>query len=191
MLKQDERFYKSTEIEWRKDIDKSLEFVYEKGRGLTGQVRDISISKNEMMDILKYKEKPTKSLLYALIIHAKRYAIKSGEFYMTYEQITESVHISNSSVSKYLKELVEDGEIIIVRQGEKRNNSYLDLPNKFIIKNSSININIINKNDYIVHSYSNDLYKEYDNNIVNLFNKKELKKQLPDKQYREISRLYA
>jgi hypothetical protein len=191
MFNQNQKLYKSTELEWRKDIKRILEFVYENNRGLMGQVRDISINKNEMMEILKHREKSKKLLFYALIIHAKRYSIKNGEFYMTYEQIAESVHIGRDSIFKYLHELENEGEIIIIRQNEKRNNSYLNLPNKYIIKNSIIQCNNINKNDYIVYSYIKELDKEYDKNIINMFDKKELRTILPNYQYREISKLYT
>lgn len=190
MSKQNKKYYNSTEIEYLKDIKKIVKFVYEKGRGVTGQVRDISINKDEMMEILKHKEKSKKLLFYALIIHAKRYAIKNGEFYMTYQQIIESIKISDKTITKYLNELETDNEIIISRRNEKSNNSHRNLPNKYIINNKNINVNN-NDKQYIVKHNVIDLEKEYNNCIVSLFNKKEIKDILPNRQYRDINKLYS
>lgn len=190
MSKQDKKYYKSTEIEYIKDIQNIIKFVYEKGRGISGQVRDITINKDEMMEILKIKEKSKKLLFYGLIIHAKRYAIKNGEFYMTYQQIIESSHIGRDTINKYLTILEQENEIEIVRRDECRKNSYMKLPNKYIIRNKIICTNN-SKDVYIVNKDKNNLEEEYNNNIINLFTKKEIKKILPDKQYREISKLYV
>jgi len=142
-----------------------------------------------MIEILKHKEKPKKLLFYALIIHAKRYAINNGEFYMTYEQIKESVKITDRTILKYLNELVDDGEIIITRRNE-RCAKYRKFPNKYIISNSIINTNSKSKQEYIIKNNIIDLNEEYNNCIISLFDKKEIKNILPDKQYREINKLY-
>lgn len=188
MLKQNHKYYTSNEIEWRKDIKNIVTFVYKSGRGMNGKVRDITINKDEMLEILKHKEKPKKLLFYALIIHAKRYAIKNGEFYMTYEQIMESIHISDKTITKYLKELSDEREIIITRQNEKSNN-YKNLPNKYIINN--IKISTTNTKQYIIKDNIIELEKEYDNTVINLFTKEEIKTLMPDKQYRILSKLYS
>ena len=194
MSKQSRDFYKATESEYLRDIKNIIKFVYENNRGIKGEVRDISINRDEMNEILKHKEKPKKLLFYALIIHAKRYAINNGEFYMTYEQIMESVKISNGSISKYLLELVDDGEIIITRKNYKGINNK-NLPNKYIINNSKINVNNISSNDDIIKEYivKNNIINldiEYNNTVINLFNKKEIKDILPTRQYNEFTKLY-
>jgi len=189
MFKQSRDFYNSTKSEYLRDIKNIIKFVYEKNRGIKGEVRDISINREEMMEILKHKEKSKKLLFYALIIHAKRYAIKNGEFYMTYEQIIESVSISTGSISKYLLELVNDKEIIITRKNERRM-GYINYPNKYIISNDKINTYNKDVKEYIVKSNLVNLNDEYNNCIVSLFNKKEIKNILPDNQYREINKLY-
>jgi len=189
MFKQSRDFYKATESEYLKDIKNIIKFVYDKNRGIKGEVRDISINRDEMMEILKHKEKPKKLLFYALIIHAKRYAIKNGEFYMTYEQIMESVKISDKTITKYLQELIDDGDIIITRRNQYYN-KYRKFPNKYIISNSKINTNNESKNEYIIKNNIVDLNEEYNNCIINLFTKIEVKNILPDKQFREINKLY-
>jgi len=193
MSKQSRDYYKTSEREYLRDIKNIIKFVYENNRGIKGEVRDISINRDEMMEIIKHKEKPKKLLFYALIIHAKRYAINNGEFYMTYEQIMESVKISNDSISKYLLELVNDGEIIITRKNYKGINNK-NLPNKYIINNSKINVNNISNDDiskeYIIKNNIINLDIEYNNTVINLFNKKEIKGILPTRQYNEFTKLY-
>lgn len=188
MFRQNKMFYNSTEDEYIKDIKNIVKFVYNKGRGMTGRVRDISINKDEMVEILKHKEKSKKLLFYALIIHAKRYSIKNGEFYMTYKQIMESIKISDKTITKYLRELEDEGEIVITRKNQKCS-SNRNFPNKYIIINSKINTNN-NSKEYIIKNNIIDLDKEYNSCIINLFNKKELKDTLPNRQYKEISKLY-
>jgi hypothetical protein len=193
MKKQDKKYYKSDEIEWRKDIQLIVDYVYEKGKGLISNVRDVSINKNEMMEILKLHEKKKKLLFYALIIHFKRYSTKSKEFYMTYKQIMESTGITDKTAKKYLEELQKEGQIKIIRQNQRRNNSYKSLPNKYKIINNKININttIKENNTYIINknitNYSNELNK----NIICLFNRQEIKTIIPYDQYRELIKLYA
>ena len=189
MSKQSRDFYKATESEYLRDIKNIIKFVYENNRGIKGEVRDISINRDEMMEIIKHKEKPKKLLFYALIIHAKRYAINNGEFYMTYKQIAESVKISNDSISKYLLELVNDSEIIITRKNQHCS-KYMSLPNKYIISNRIISTNNKSNKEYIIKNDIVNLNDEYNNCIVSLFNKKEIKNILPDYQYREVNKLY-
>jgi len=189
MSKQSRDFYKTPEREYLRDIKNIIKFVYENNRGIKGEVRDISINRDEMMEIIKHKEKPKKLLFYALIIHAKRYAINNGEFYMTYEQISESVKISDKTITKYLQELVDDGDLIITRRNFHCS-KYMNLPNKYIISNSRINTNNKSEQEYIIKNNVINLNEEYNNCIISLFNKLEVKDMLPTRQYREINKLY-
>ena len=189
MSKQSRDYYKTPEREYLRDIKNIIKFVYENNRGVKGEVRDISINRDEMNEILKHKEKPKKLLFYALIIHAKRYAINNGEFYMTYEQIMESVKISDKTITKYLQELVDDGDLIITRRNFHCS-KYMNLPNKYIISNSRINTNNKSEQEYIIKNNVINLNEEYNNCIISLFNKLEIKDILPTRQYREVNKLY-
>lgn len=190
MLQQDNKYYKASEIEWRKDISLIVEYVYEKGKGLTSNVRDVNINKDEMEEILKHTARKKKLLFYALVIHFKRYATKSKEFYITYKQIHESTGLADDTITKYFKELVDNKQIIITRQAERQKNSCKNLPNKYKIINNKINFNT-NNNTYVVNKNIRDFEKELDKNIINLFTRKEVKELLPYKQYRELIKLYA
>lgn len=190
MNDQNKQYYNSNELEWRKDIKYILKFVYNNCRGLTGSVRDISINKEEMYEILKCKEKSKKLLFFALIIHSKRYSIKNGEFYMSYQTLKESAHIGTDSIHKYLKQLQDENNIKIIRQGKKDKNTKYYLVNKYKITNTKINCNNMEKK-YTIVCTKNNLNDEYNNCMINLFDKKELKKLIPDKQYRVLSKMYA
>lgn len=188
---QDQRYYNSSEIEWRIDIKSILKYVYDNARGLTGVVRDVTINKNEMMEVLKHSARKKKLLFYALIIHSKRYSISSGEFYMTYEQINESTGLADDTITKYIKELSQEGEIEITRQNEKRNHSNKNLPNKYIIKNTNIRANNKEDKQFIVDKNIKNLEQSFNNNVVYLFSKNEIKDIVPYKQYKDFITLYA
>jgi hypothetical protein len=188
---QNEKYYNSSEIEWRNDIKSILEYVYENARGITGIVRDVTINKIEMIEILKHSARKKKLLFYALIIHSKRYSINNGEFYMTYEQIYESTGLADDTITKYIKELLDEGEIEITRQGEKRNHSNKNLPNKYIIKNINIRSNNNQDKNVTIDKHIKNLEKSFNNNVIYLFDKKELKEVLPYRQYKEFITLYA
>lgn len=186
---QDAKYYNATKDECIQDIKEIVEYVYKNNKGLNGIVRDISINKDEMMEIMKFKERKKKLLYFALIIHCKRYSQTNGNFYMTYEQIEESCGVTNKTSQKYIDELVVDSEMEIVRRNKRQNNSFKHLPNMYKIINENIRIN--NNEGHLINKSIMDLDKEFNNTVVELFTKKEIKKLLPDKQYREMSRLYA
>ncbi len=190
MNKQDKKYYNANELVWRKDIKSILEFIYNNCRGLTGTVRDISINKEEMYEILRCKERSKKLLFFALIIHSKRYSIKNGEFYMSYNTLNESAHIGNASINKYIKQLEDEGNIKIIRQGKRDTKSKYCLVNKYKITNNKINCNNIDK-IYTIPYTENNLDEEYNKCVINLYDKKELKKIIPNTQYRVLSRLYS
>lgn len=77
--------------------------------------RDIELYKEELEEILKVKGWEKKKILFAVLIHAKRYAIKDGTFYMTYQYLIDFGCVKNRSrLKKYLVELEQEGYIKIV-----------------------------------------------------------------------------
>lgn len=101
--------------------------VYEHDYHLNMSDKTFNISKNEMTDILtavKDDGKPytimQKSLLFALLIHAKMYTSvdddgNSGIFFMTYEQIFEACPFKkNDIINKTVTELEKSGHIEII-----------------------------------------------------------------------------
>lgn len=83
--------------------------TYAKGYVLRSIKKDIEISKNEILTILNIKQKHLKQLAFSFLIHSKRYAKKSGEFYMTYSTMAK---MGNTSVKSRLISSVKDLEKI-------------------------------------------------------------------------------
>jgi predicted transcriptional regulator len=108
---------------------------------------------------------------------------------MTYAQIEESCGVTRPTATKYTRELCDDGEINILRKNENRSHGCKKLPNIYQSINSNIRVN--NNEGYIIKKEIEDLDKEYNNTLVNLFSKNEIKELIPDKQYRDICKLYV
>lgn len=114
-----------------KDIKNILNGVYneENNYHLSKLNRDICITNNDLkmfeglnkiakatgMPMIKYQK-----ILYAILVHGKRYSDEEGIFYMTYDQIRDSSGIgSNSTVCKCISDLDNWGYINIVSRNVK------------------------------------------------------------------------
>jgi len=102
MEKQDQRTYSTKWDNVLKDIDLIIKYTYERNYSLTVKQNDIVVSAEELQDILKIKGKNQKRLLYALLIHSKRYANKDGIFYMSYKQMEDITGLTRMTVIKLL-----------------------------------------------------------------------------------------
>jgi hypothetical protein len=89
MTKQDKKYYSAPLEEALSECERISKIVYEREYSLVGHVDNLQIYKNEMKEIIKIKEKNTKIIFFAMLLHSKRYALKNGVFYMTYNQIEE------------------------------------------------------------------------------------------------------
>lgn len=133
MEKQDERTYSTEWTDVLKDIDEIVNDVYEKNYSLVTKKKDITITSNEIEEILKIKGKNHKLVLYTLLVHSKRYANKDGVFYMSYEQMKNATGIdSRTTLIKIINELEKSNLIKVIRNISGDNKLIKDT-NRYII----------------------------------------------------------
>lgn len=103
-------------------------------------------------------------ILYAMLIHGKRYSDETGKFYMTYDQIQEITDIkSRNSICKCISELGEWGYIDILERNVKEKGSKKNVPNVYRIK---LNNNEETKDSYKICSNKN-ICKDCFYNMIN------------------------
>jgi hypothetical protein len=187
MTWQDKKYYRTSLEDSLLECERISRIVYEKEYQLIGNVEDIKIYKSELKEIIKIKSKYDKLLLHAMLIHSKRYALKSGVFYMTYKQMEEMSGIGIDGSMASIQRLEDAGVLTVVSRNVRQENNYKHLPNKY-----KININIV-ENDEVVLEIDNSSIAIYNNELyyrgmIKAFTKEELK-HLPNRQYREFNKL--
>ncbi|MCW6078085.1 TOTE conflict system archaeo-eukaryotic primase domain-containing protein [Clostridium sporogenes] len=103
-------------------------------------------------------------ILYAMLIHGKRYSDETGKFYMTYDQIQQITDIkSRNSICKCISELGKWGYIDIVERNVKKEGSKKNVPNVYRIK--------LNDNEEVKGRYkicnNKDICKDCFYNMIN------------------------
>ena len=173
------------------DIDEMIEYIYSHNCSFVLKNVDIDVSMEEIMEIIKIKGKNDRLVLYSLLIHSKRYAIKSGVFYMSYAQMMKVTGIkSRTTLVKIIKQL-EESKLITVTRGETPTfNSKLNKP---VSETNRYVVNLLCSN---VEIEDGKLFKICDKNCIECFNScmcymftnKELKVMLTDWDYREVTK---
>ncbi|MEZ7792189.1 helix-turn-helix domain-containing protein [Niallia circulans] len=99
-----------------KEISRIVEGVYSKNIVLgKGKAKTkIAVSRNDLLTIHQYPKKLHKTIN-AIFIHSKRFADENGQFYMTYEQISEAAPCSIRTAVSHIKELEELKVIKVMR----------------------------------------------------------------------------
>lgn len=190
MTRQDEKLYSASLEEAISECVRLVKVVYEKEYSLVGHVENLRIYKSEMKAIVGIKEKYDKVLLYTMLLHSKRYALKNGVFYMTYAQMTEMCGISDEGANNIIKRLKDMGFIEVVERNIKIEHTNRCKPNKYRI---TLNVEVLLEEDEIILEVDNKLKqnnydKLYYQTVIKMFANKELK-HLPTRQYNEFTKL--
>lgn len=185
---QNKKYYSIPLGEALSECERICKIVYEKEYKLFGNVEDIKIYKNELKEIIKLENKYDKLIIYSMLIHSKRYALKNGVFYMTYKQIKEMCDIGIDGAMAAIERLEKLGYLKVVSRNVRQENDYKHLPNRYMI---TLNADIVDDDIVLeIDNSSNSIsYNElYYKSIVNTFTNKELK-HLPRRQYKEFTKL--
>lgn len=177
------------------DINEIVEYIYVNNCSFVVKNLNIDISMEEILEIIKVKGKNDRLVLYSLLVHSKRYATKSGVFYMSYNQMTQVTGIkSRTTLVKIIKQL-EELKLITVTRGEiPKYNTKLSKP---ISETNRYVVNLLCSDlENGIGSENNKLFKVCDKNCINCFNSclcnmfsnKELKVMLTDYDYREVTK---
>lgn len=129
---QDRRLYESDWDFCVKDAQEVVNYVYSRNLTLTMDPRDLSVSFAEIDAIIRQcPQKNQKALMYAILVHSKRWAGELGTFYMTYEQMEEAAGIDVRTAKRQINQLAELGVIEIVRRNQKQKGTAMKRPNVY------------------------------------------------------------
>ncbi len=127
---QDKKYYKTPIDEFLNEINRVVECVYNNNYQLSGGNHKIEISKKEIEEILKVKSKNGKLVLFAILLHSKKY-YKNNKFYMSFYQMKHYTGLSKNTCETHLNKLVNNNFIEAVSRNEyfpdgksKKANSY-------------------------------------------------------------------
>ena len=187
MSRQDKKYYTSTLEFALSECERICRNVYEKGYTLISHVENLHLYKDEMVEIMKIKEKNTKLVLFSMLLHSKRFANKDGVFYMTYSQMEEMCGLGKKGVMNNVSILEELGLIEIVERYISQKGTYIKKPNKY-----KINLLVSNSESMLEIDNTNISIKDtniYHKSVTTLFTDKELRGlDIPDYQYKEIKK---
>lgn len=182
MEAQDKNTYKTS---WDKvliDIEQIVKYVYENDCDIVHEEKDITVTYNEMLKVLDAKSKTEKLLLYAMLIHSKRYATKTGKFYFPYSLMNEATGLSRPTLISNVNYLNDNKFIEIISRNESIEHKELKKPNQYKI---AFNVEYSDKT-FAIPKEQIDLKESLDNCIVSMFNNKEIKKLCGRRYYTEI-----
>ena len=182
------------------DIAEIIDYVYTNNCSFVIKNLNIDVSMEEIMEIIKIKGKNNQLVLYSLLVHSKRYSVKSGQFYMSYNQMMKATDLTKMTLIKIVHQL-EDLKLITVTRGEKaKYNTKLNKPvsetNKYIINLLGIKTEIENELNITDFQPISELksFKVCDKNCVgcfnaclfNMYSKKDLRVILSERYYSEV-----
>jgi hypothetical protein len=184
--KQNSNFYTTSWDEIIKDIDNIVNYVYVNNCTLVGGVEDVEITYTDMKEILKAKSKNDKLVLYAFLVHSKRFATKQGIFYFPYSLMEEATHLTDKTLTLRINQLEEQGLIQCISRNQNiisKGKWVGKQPNKYKVL---IKVNAMdNHNTFIVHK-NDDYIKSFNNCILEWYSSKEIIQICGRRHYQEI-----
>lgn len=171
MEQQDKTKYATSLSESKTDIENIANYVYDNNLGIINTPKDISVSYGEIKQILKAKTKAQKLLCFAMLIHSKRYATKTGKFYFPYSLMMQSTGIqSDKTIYKAINQLAEQGLIQISSRNQKQSKTKIKATNiyQMLIDNT-------NDEKYIVSKDTEAYESDFKRCIKSLIPQEELK----------------
>lgn len=175
------------------DIDEIIEYIYNHSCSFVLKNINIEVSMEEIMEIIKVKGKNNQLVLYSLLVHSKRYAVKSGVFYMSYNQMMKVTGLTKKTLIKIIHQL-EDLKLITVNRSEITTyNTKLNKPitetNRYIVNLLGVKSEIeneININIKLFRICDKNCIGCYNSCLCNMFTNKELKLVLSERNYSEV-----
>ncbi|WP_455931517.1 TOTE conflict system archaeo-eukaryotic primase domain-containing protein [Priestia aryabhattai] len=194
MFEQDTRYYRTSIPDCVKDIAEIIEYVYKNEVALTITQKNIDVTHKEMEKILGFEKKNQKLLVYAMLVHSKRYALQNGVFYMTQKQMAEATGYDIRTIQRILPELEEQGAFEYISKNvmikNRKGQFEKKKPNRYRLKIAiEETVEEATVKAYSVKCNSHIEYKESFNEcVISLFEWKELKVKLPKRHYDELRR---
>lgn len=156
MEQQDKAKYATPFADGQKDIENIVNYVYDNNLGIINTPKNISVSYGDIKQILTAKTKAQKLLCFAMLIHSKRYATKTGKFYFPYSLMMQSTGIhSNKTICIAINQLAGQGLIEIISRNQKQKKTKIKATNiyRMLIYNTDDKQYIVSKD---AEEYEND-----------------------------------
>jgi hypothetical protein len=182
---QDKTLYTTPLDKCMSEIERLSKYVYENNITLTVEKKDISISRNEVAEIMKLQLNTHKLVLYSLLVQSKRYATKHGSFYMAYSQLTKCTGLKRNQLIKIIDKLAEENFIEILSRNDKVKGTHLKRANRYKIKFYTVD-DIENDEFIIEKNFNENLNSKFMSNVCLLFTNEELKSKCNRRQYEEF-----
>lgn len=184
----------STDKFIKTETKRIVNVVYKYDYKLIKKNRDVKIYKQEVIDILSIKEKHLKQLYLIHLIQSKRHAKANGNYYITYDFMSNMGATKNrKSLAKYLHEL-EKRELIEVVQRKVWDIDRLKTENKSVYKPNVYKVKkiVTPESDIDSITIKDNQTLELDRFLKSLtehFEDIDLKNYLPRKQYESVMRV--
>lgn len=188
MKQQPKQYYSTKWDDVVKDINLIVDYVYQKDCNIVIVGKDISVSYAEMKQIMKAGGKNEKLLLFAMLVHSKRYATKTGVFYFPYSSIMKTTGLADKTITKYLNSLDNNGFIEITQRNED-----ITVNGKWVYKKANKYKVLILPDEILPDSYTvnkdDDNYRDAFNDcILTYFSSKEIKDYCGRRHFEKITK---
>lgn len=179
MSNQDKTKYTTKWKDCIKDIQKITEWIVEKDVYFIDRKVNIEVYDEEIEKIMDLKRFTQQNMMYAMLVHSKRFASKTGVFFMSAKQIVDATCIKSDKTCRAIaKELEQLGYIEIVRQG------IANKPNKYrVLIRADENVK---QSKIKIESDVVNLMDNYILNLNNMYSKKELRNKVNIRCYYRI-----
>jgi len=187
MKKQDTRTYTTKWDDVVKDISQIVQYIYENEISLTIREEEIRVNYDEMVQIMKLKSKNEKLVAYAMLLHSKRYAMKNGIFYMSYDQMAKATGLVEKTIRNLVPKLNEFGLLDFVERNkmvkDKKGAFVTKKPNKYRL---NLKCEIESSKSFNLVCNGLNYSDSFNTCVLSLFDKDEIRRLLPKRHYTEV-----
>ena len=137
--------------------------------------------------IIQAKRKNEQLVLFAMLIHMKRFADAKGVFYMTQEQIADATGLTDKTIRNIMPKLEQMGFIEYISRNQKQKGTYKKKPNRY-----KLNIHIengMNESTYTIQCDNLKYADSFNHCLIALFDIDYLKNNLSRRQFDELKKL--
>ena len=189
MAKQDTRTYRTRWEQCLKDIREIVKYIYENDISLTGAKKEIDVTYSEMKWIIQAKRKNEQLVLFAMLIHSKRFADAKGVFYMTQQQLADATGLTDRTIRNIMPKLEQMGFIQYIARNQKQKGTYKKKANRYMLHIHIENEINANENTYTIQCNNLNCADSFNHCLISLFDIDYLKNNLPRRQYDELKKL--
>lgn len=181
-------FIQSSERHIQYETQKIVKHTHKKNYTIHQEVKNVYITRDEVLDIMNLKGVHLQRLYSTMLIHAKRYSKDGKSFYMAYSVMTSMGNSKNITELKgYIENLSDRIEVIqnniVDSARSKQLGRTIKKPNIYGIKksfNQNSDQKVLIKADVISVDIQNVIVQAYKNNVISF---KELKSNLSRRQF--------